>query len=66
MQGTGSSGLLVLEEIYFFLISSWTPYFQKHGLIDLLVVTIYTGQPLRQVPFCLGGGEFLEVFLSRG
>ena len=39
--------------------------FSIHGLIDLLVVTIYTGQPLRQVPFCLGGGKFLEVLLSR-
>ena len=35
--------------------------FSIHGLIDLLVVTIYTGQ----VPFCLGGGKFLEVLLSR-
>ena len=39
--------------------------FSIHGLIDLLVLTIYTGQPLRQVPFCLGGGKFLEVLLSR-
>ena len=65
MHGTGSSGLLVLEENYFFLISSWTSLFSIHGLIGLLVVTIYTGQTLRQVPFCLGRGKFLEVFLSR-
>ena len=39
--------------------------FSIHGLIDLLFLTIYTGQPLRQVPFCLGGGKFLEVLLSR-
>ena len=65
MHGLGRSGLLVLEEIYFFLISSWTPYFQYMVQLISLLLPSTLDNPEDKCPSVLGEGNSLSVLVPR-